>query len=225
MVGVRMKESRFHDIYFPLRKDLRVIFYAPHAAAPKREYYTGTIVKEINRRIGAAGLVAQVSRVIADLNRNEEFRNTQCNCSQNYQKEAVRDLYKQLEEILKDLNVIGKDKKVQKDVLLIGIHGMKDDWGYGIILGTMGGSLCEISLRDRMKEKLELILKSVDSLKQNKKLITCEDIFPGDPSLSEIRNYFGEKLNIIQMEISKTLRQNFTEELITALSMVSLTLF
>jgi hypothetical protein len=224
MVGSRLKESRFHDVYLPLRKNLRIVFYAPHAAAPKREFYTGTIVRELHRRIGVAGIVAQVSRVVADLNRSKDFTGTNCNCPENYQRPAVEDFYNQLKEVFRELNILDSREKVKEKTILVDIHGLSDSRGFGMILGTLHGQICSQNIRDKFKEKLESVLGIIDRFNSLNQPIVCEEIFPGDPSLKDIRDYFGENLNIIQLEISKTLRMEFIEEIITALSMISLTL-
>jgi len=215
-------ESRFHDVYLPQRKDIRVIFWAPHAAAPRREFFTGVIVRELHRRLGLAGIVGQVPRVIADLNRSKNHVNTFQEGTENYQATAVEDFYEQLEKVLTELKVLNEDGKVNKGTLLFGIHGMKNRTGYGIVLGTINGKLCPIELRNTMKEKLETLLNTAE-IDTSSYPVKCEDMFPGDPSLEELRNHFGEKLFIIQMEIVKTLREEYTEEIIAALSMLALT--
>jgi len=224
MVGGRLKETRFHDVYLPLRKDLKVVFHSPHAAAPKREFYTGTIVRELHRRIGTAGIVAGVSRAVADLNRPADHTGVDCSCPENYQREAVEEFFNQLKEIFRELGVLGENGKVREETLLFGIHGVKDEKGYGMILGTRNGSLCPIDLRDRIKKKLEVLLEA-GGVDINQNPIGCEiSGYEGHPFLEEVREKFGEKLNIIQLEISRTLRTRYTDQLITALSMVALAL-
>ncbi len=224
MVGGRLKETRFHDVYLPLRKDLKVVFWAPHAAAPKREFYTGTIVRELHRRVGTAGIVAQVSRAVADLNRPADHTGVDCSCPENYQREAVEEFFNQLKGVLKELGVLGEDGKVMEKTLLFGIHGVKDEKGYGMILGTRHGTLCPVELRDRIKRKLEVLLEA-GGIDLNQNPIGCEvPGYQGHPFLEEVKERFGEKLNVIQLEISKTLRTKYTDQVITALSMVSLAL-
>ncbi len=224
MVGGRLKESRFYNIYLPLRKDLKVVFWAPHAAGPKSDIYTGTITQETYRRIGIPCLIGKTSRVIADLNRPANYTEHKCKCPENYQKQSVRDLFNQLGKIFVELGVLGEDGKVREETLLFGIHGVKDEKGYGMILGTRHGILCPTELRDRIKKKLELLLEVAEiDLSQNP--IGCEiSGYEGHSFLEEVREKFGEKLNIIQLEISRTLRSRYTDEVITALSMVALAL-
>ncbi len=224
MVYGRVKESRFHDIYLPVRRDLKVVLWSPHAGAPRREFYTGTIVRELHRRLGTAGIVAEVSRVIADLNRPADYAGVDCSCPENYQREAVEDFFNQLKEIFRELEVLGEDGKVREKTLLLGIHGVKDEIGYGMILGTRHGILCPTELRGRIKRKLELLLEAAE-IDLNQNPIGCEvSGYQGHPFLEEVREKFGEKLNIVQLEISKTLRTRYTDQVITALSMVALTL-
>ena len=130
----------------------------------------------------------------------------------------------ELKEILRELEVLGEDGKVREKTLLLGIHGVRDEIGYGMILGTRHGILCPTELRDRIKRKLELLLEAAE-IDLNQNPIGCEvSGYQGHPFLEEVREKFGEKLNIVQLEISKTLRTRYTDQVITALSMVALPL-
>ena len=211
----RIKESRFHDVYLPLRRDIRVILWAPHSAGPRKEFYTGTIVREISQNLGISGVVATVSRVIADLNRSRNYSGTECSCPENFQRAAVEELYSHFKNLFSELGVYG-DGEVQKETLLLGIHGIKDEYGYGVVIGTRHGKLCPSHLREKIRERLELSFRAL-GLNLREHPIVCEEMFPGHESLELIKEHFGEKLQIVQIEISKTLRSRFTEELTTAL--------
>jgi hypothetical protein len=105
---------------------------------------------------------------------------------------------------------------------LVGVHGLSDSHGYRAIVGTIYGALCSLTFRDKLKEKFETLLKVAEVDLDNFPVVV-DELYPGDPSLEKIRNHFGENFYIVQLELSKTFRTQYLEEIITALSMLALT--
>lgn len=176
----------------------------------------------MHRRLGVGGIVGQVSRVIADLNRSRNETPKACKCKENYQPDAVDDFYKNLRKVLRELKLLNGEGKVKEKTLLVGVHGLSDSHGYGAIVGTIYGALCPLTFRDKLKEKFETLLKVAEVDLDNFPVVV-DELYPGDPSLEKIRNHFGENFYIVQLELSKTFRTQYLEEIITALSMLALT--
>ncbi len=198
----RIKQGKFIDLIYPETEE-RVILEAPHAAAPKREFYTDLIAWEIAERTGWGALISRISRINADLNRDFDYSPE----GLDYQEEALKERQKLLDDALKRLNWQGEK------IIYIALHGMKDRPHADIILGTLYGKLCPMEIRDIFAEKLSLALEVAEVPNR----VVKEDEFPGHPSLIEFKNTFGENFFVIQVEISKTLRTKYTEEVIDAL--------
>ncbi|WP_456419750.1 hypothetical protein [Thermovibrio sp.] len=207
MIRGRLKEKRFFDVIYPVSED-RVIIEAPHAGGPKREYYTGYIAVELCDRYGWGGIISRTSRLIVDFNRDEEFRAK----FGSYQREGIEARNGALKKLVNRLNWEGSSP-----LLYLTLHGVSDEnansCGGDFIVGTINGQLCPLEFRDGFTQRLSQALKTCGAPHRGVKEVR----YSGDPSLIEIKRLFGEKFYLIQLELSKELRERFTDEIISSL--------
>jgi len=207
-------EKKFLDLIVP-ESASRVVFDAPHAAAPKREYYTGTIAFEVSSRSGSVGIIGRVSRLVADLNRGPDF--TPELDTGNYQREAVEQHFASVEEVLRRFNLL-ENGKVTEPVLMVAIHGIKDSnaerLGCDAVVGTCHLGVCSREVRDWFVDKLGLFLREQAA---PFRVGVESPSYSGHSSLLRFRELFGENFNVIQLELSRRLRTEFRKQVVNAL--------
>ncbi|MEO2068956.1 MAG: hypothetical protein ABGX27_05535 [Desulfurobacteriaceae bacterium] len=211
------QERRFVDVILP-KNSFRVILDAPHAASPKREYYTGAIVSGVALRCGVGGVISRVSRMIADLNRGIDYSPELG--TQDLQRKAIKEHFKSMEDILRHISCIDGGR-VTQPVLLVAVHGVKDEnaerHSCDVIVGTCHLGVCSEEVRDWLVDMFSSLLEK----QKVPSRVKCEvPEYSGHPSLIEFRNIFGEKFNVIQLELSKKLRTEFREEVIESLLII-----
>ena len=185
------------------RKDIRSHIDAVHASPPGSDKYTGDIVEGIINEINCSGIISTVSRREVDLNRLRDKNN----------KEAIDEYRNTIRKILAHLNILDEAGELKKPYLHLAIHGMKDEWGKDIIIGTLHNKSCSQEIKDWFVQEIEKYIKNVQ----------VEGRFPGNPSKSVHRlgdklsdlSYlgYGRNFNTFQIEINRTLRQNHQKEL------------
>lgn len=214
-----MTINYIHKKYLKYNKGKAVIsahIEALHAAPPVADLYTDKLVENIVEKIGCAGIISTVSRKYADLNRSPSVENI----------EAIIEYRETIKDILQYLTILDiSSGEIVKPYLHLSIHGMKDaHYGpFAIEIGTLNGKSCskemklwfERSIMNGLKE----YLPGVNVIFDRK--------FIGDRSIAYHRlgdgqEYEGYKdhFQTFQMEISFTLRKNYSEELVHLISKI-----
>jgi hypothetical protein len=181
---------------------------ALHAAPPQADEYTGEIVEGVIKKINCHGIIATVSRTIADLNRPPNQKN----------KEAIKEYRQTIKDILKHIGILDENKKASRPYLHLAIHGMTNKWDNDIEIGTLHGKTCSLDVKEWFVGEIEKHVKKSQT----------DGSFPGDPSKSVHRlgdqtsslNYlgYGNNFNTFQIEISRTWREKHQKELIKIFS-------
>ena len=182
-----------------LNNKSNILLDAPHAQPPGREFYTDEIAKKVARENELNCIISKVSRIEADLNRSIDYNLP-------YQQEARTEYI----EAVKKLYESRKHK--DRPYLHLTIHGMKDDYEADIEIGTVFDRICSPRIR---RQFMEAFRENLFSEGLNP-VIKVNNMFYGDLSLTEIK--IDNNYNIIQIELSKILRQNFRKEIVNALS-------
>lgn len=188
-------------------KEIRSHIDAVHACPPCADKFTGDIVEGVVNKINCSGIIAIVSRTIADLNRPRDNNN----------KEAIDEYRQTIREILELTNILDKNGKLSRPYLHLAIHGMRSR-DKDIEIGTLHGKTCSQELKEWF----------VNEVKKHVKKTRIDGKFPGDPSklvhrygdqTSDI-DYLGyeDNFNTFQIEISRMLRGKHQKELINIFS-------
>lgn len=199
-------EKKFIKFYLGNKK-IHSHLDAVHAYPPKADEFTDIIVKGVLDNINCSGIISTVSRTVADLNRTRNTNN----------EDAINEYRQTIEEILEHLNILNKNGKLSKPYLHLSIHGMKDR-DSEIEIGTLNNKTCSPEVKKWL----------VSKIKEYKKKVQIDEIFPGDSSKLVHRcgeqrsnsNYlgYGNSFNTFQIEINRTLRKNQQKGLIKMLS-------
>lgn len=185
---------------------------AVHAQPPKADLYTAEIVHGVIKKTNCSGLISKISREVADLNRPI--------CKNN--KKAVLEYRKAIHYILNHLNVLDESNNLIAPFLHIAIHGMKNYENKDIQIGTLNNTLCDYKVSKWFIKQIENNFKCK---------IAIDDVFSGDPSLlyhingdPNYKKYKGynNKYNVLQVELSRDLREKYLEELIILFSNIVL---
>jgi hypothetical protein len=197
------RERKFIKFYLG-NIEIRSHIDALHACPPKPDKFTGDIVEGVSYKINCSGIIAIVSRTVADLNRPPNNKN----------KEAINEYRQTIKEILVHTGNLEKDGKLTRPYLHLAIHGMKDKWGSDIEIGTLNNKTCSPEVKKWF----------VSEIKKRIKKSQIDKNFPGDISKSFHRHGdqtgvlsyigYGTNFNTFQIEISRTLRENYRKGLI-----------
>ena len=182
-----------------LNNKSNILLDAPHAQPPGREFYTDEIAEKVATENESNCIISKISRTKADLNRSIDYNLP-------YQQEARTEYIKVLKKLYENR------KHKDKPYLHLTIHGMKDDYEADIEIGTVFDRVCSPQIRRQFVKAFRENLLS-EGLNP---VIKVNNIFYGDSSLTEIK--IDDNYNIIQIEFSKTLRQNYRREIINALT-------
>lgn len=187
---------------------------AVHAASPRADRFTDEIVAGIMTKTGCAGIIGTVSRTIADLNRPPGQGND----------EAVWEYRDVISQFLYSLGLLAPgSSSLARPYLHVGIHGMKDQLHgpLSIEVGTIYGKTCSVKVRKWFGETLKSRMQEV--IPGTK--IVFDKHWVGNQSLAahrwgEGRRYvgYGKNYNAFQVEISRTLREHYRQEVITVLA-------
>lgn len=185
---------------------------AVHAQPPKADLYTAEIVHGVIKKTNCSGLISKISREVADLNRPI--------CKNN--KKAVLEYRKAIQNILNHLDILDENNNLIAPFLHIAIHGMKNYENKDIQIGTLNNTLCDYKVSKWFIKQIENNFKCK---------IAIDDVFSGDPSLlyhingdPNYKKYKGynNKYNVLQVELSRDLREKYLEELIILFSNIVL---
>ena len=199
--------KKFIKFYMGSKK-IRSHIDALHACPPEADEFTGDIVEGVVNKINCSGIIAIVSRTIVDLNRLRNSNNEEGN-----------DEYRQtIREILGHIGNLDGNGKLSRPYLHLALHGMKDKWNVDIEIGTLHGKTCSPEVKEWF----------VSEIKKHFRRVQIDGRFCGDPSKSVHRcgdkisdtEYlgYGKNFNTIQIEISRTLRENYQKKLINTFS-------
>jgi len=124
------------------------------------------------------------------------------------EKEAFEERLMMVEEALKMLDWNGRTP-----FLLINLKEIEGRAPVDAAVGSLYGKLCPKEIRDNFGVRLSKALQ-VSSAPCK---VIRQELYPGHPSLLEFKRRFGEKLLIVQVELSRKLRELFTEEVVSSL--------
>jgi len=176
-----------------------ILIDAPHAKSPNKELYTDEITEAVSVRNKFNCIISKVSRTTeADLNRSLNFPLP-------LQKEARNEYISTLRELYESSNK-------NLPYLHIAIHGMKNRESKDIEIGTIFGKICDSEIEEWFYQNL---VKWFNNKGIDLKIVRNKDFY-GHPSLKELK--FDDNYNIIQIEISKNLRQFHKDLIIDSLS-------
>lgn len=192
--------------------DIYVYIDAVHTQPPKSDLYTDKIVYGVIKKTNCSGLVSKISRETADLNRPI--------CKNN--KKAILEYREAIYNILNNLNILDKNNNLITPFLHIAIHGMKNYENKDIEIGTLNNTLCNYEISKWFINQIENNFRCK---------IALDDVFSGDPSLlyhingdPNYKKYKGynNNYNVLQVELSRNLREKYIEELIILFSNIVL---
>lgn len=193
---VNFTAKKFVKFYLGSKK-IRSHIDAVHACPPSADNFTGDIVEGVVNKINCSGIIAIVSRTIADLNRPRNNKN----------KEAIDEYRQTIREILEHTSTLDKDGRLARPYLHLAIHGMKDR-DKEIVIGTLHGKACSPEVKEWFVGEIK---KHITKTRIDRK-------FPGESSKSVHRLDYGDNFNTFQIEISRTLREKHKKELINIFS-------
>jgi hypothetical protein len=189
---------------------------AVHATPPAADLFTDQIVALIMAHTGCAGVISTTSRLTADINRNPSGENHQ----------AIQDYRCSVRDILDHLGIISNDgNNLSTPYLHLAIHGMRDvhHGPYCIEIGTRRGQSCSPEVKAWFTNAI--VARAREVLPELK--VVVDEKFEGDQSivchrLGDGKNYrgYGQNFNTFQLEISRTLRENYLPQIVELLSLV-----
>ncbi|HJV16537.1 MAG TPA: hypothetical protein VJ546_03990 [Bacillales bacterium] len=208
-------ERNFLKFYIGNRQ-LHCHIDALHATAPKADLFTEEIVEKVLENTNCSGIISKISRTVADLNRKPNGQND----------EAIIQYRRIVKSILRYLGILDmKTGTLTQPYLHLSIHGMKDVY-YGpnaIEIGTFNGKSCSLKMSEWFLEKIKVRSKEVIP----KIEIIFNNKFDGDESiifhrLGDQKAYggYGDHFHTFQIEIARTLRENYLSEIVEILSNV-----
>ncbi len=172
------------------------------AAEPK----TAQIAYLASELSGAGTIIALMSRSVCDLNRGERARKTlSFNLDRNLQKEGTHQYFNTVTDLIRVSREIHGNGNLKHDLLIISVHGMKNRKRRDIDVGSGGGRLCKKSVAEWVAVQLRSRL-SVRGLDYK---VNLDMGFSGGshPKLLRTNEYLGEKLQYVQIELSRTIRK------------------
>jgi hypothetical protein len=179
-----------------LNNNSNVQFDCYHNIPPKSELFIENITKQISILSNSSSIISNVSRTDADLNRIINENN----------KQAIF----QYREILTKI-ILEKPNQTTPHLHII-IHGMKNRENKDIEIGTRNNTLASPQITTWF----------INQIKQNFKefKIATDEEFIGSQILQhhkdgdEYHKGFGNNLNIFQIELSRTLREEHSQLII-----------
>ncbi|MFB6465573.1 hypothetical protein ACE38V_02015 [Cytobacillus sp. Hz8] len=191
---------------------------AQHAMPPEADLFTAQIVEQVIEKTGCFGIISQISRTIADLNRKPNGRNN----------EALEEYRKTIKSNLLQLGILNQETNTSLHPYLhLTIHGMRDlhHGPYAIEIGTQNGRSCSPDVLQWFQHTITtLVQKVLPNI-----TIIFDHFFNGDESILYHRlgdgdtfKGYGPHFHTFQIEISRTLRENHLPEIVELLSKIML---
>lgn len=207
---VKFEEREFVKFYLG-DKNIRSHIDALHAAAPHADMYTGKVVEGVIKKINCHGIISTVSRDDADLNRYPNQKNS----------EAIKKYRQTIKGILEHIGILNEEnERVIKPYLHLAIHGIRNKV-HGpetIEIGTRLGKTCSKEVKEWFEGELdggdwEILIDKKKTGDPSKIVHRC-----GDKISNLYYRGYGENFNTFQIEISRTLREKYQNELIDMFS-------
>ncbi len=134
-------------------KEIRSHLDAVHAVSPDADLFTGLIVEGVIKKINCHGIISTVSRTESDLKRYPDPQNM----------EAIKEYRTAIKDILKYLNFLDINDKLNKPYLHLAIHGMKDSvhGKSALEIGTRYGETCSPEIKEWFIRKIVTIQTSL----------------------------------------------------------------
>lgn len=177
---------------------------AIHSQNPNGEYFTGELAQKVSGGTGASWLKSMISRDVMDLNRPRG----------RFNYPAIDEYRDVLSEIWEQKGFSDELGLLRLPVLHLSFHGMQNDWGKDLEIGTGYGHYCDPSVKQWFTDEIK-------KLSQN---VGIDDIFPGYTFRSVLRDGdvygstsflgYGPCLNAFQIEISREFREKNGQQLI-----------
>lgn len=204
---LNFEQREFIKVYFG-SPTIRAHIDSVHAHPPKNDMFTGEIAEGIAEQVNCSCIIATVSRDICDLNRERSKKNAGG-------IDEYRSAVQQIQKHINNLNPYGKSIK---PYLHLAIHGMIDEYGQDIEIGTRHNQTCTVIVKEWLLQRIQTLYDRVridtifagnsSIIRHRKGSISPSSIYPG----------FGSKFNTFQIEISRTIREFQREDLISNLS-------
>jgi len=204
---LNFEQREFIKVYFG-SPTIRAHIYTVHAHPPCSDKFTGEISEGRAEQVNCSCIIATVSRKKCDLNRERSKKNAEG-------IDEYRSAVLQIQNHINNLNSYGKSIK---PYLHLAIHGMIDDYGRDIEIGTLNNKTCSANVKEWLLERIQTLYDCV----------TIDTIFHGNPSIIRHREGdpspgskyrgFGSNFNTFQIEISRTIREFQRGDLILNLS-------
>jgi len=210
-------ERRF-IAYYPGNGGLRVHVDAVHAAPPNEDKFTEEIATAVAARTGCACMVAKASRDEVNLNREPDPLDP-------LSVEAMKEYRDVIKDALLACGVLdGETGQVLAPYLHLGIHGMADrHYGpHAIEIGTRRGMSCSGAVSNWFLRKARYLAGGYlppgtevipDRCFVGGKAIVCHRL--GD-RIGHVG--YGPNYNVVQLEISRVLREEYREGVVSLLS-------
>lgn len=219
MAAVQTVEREFVT-YYPARSVLRAHVDAVHAKSPGADTHTGEIARQVAARTGCACVVARVSRREVDLNRVPSPADP-------LSVEAMREYRDTVRDILRSCgNLEAGTGRAAAPHLHLAVHGM-DDRYYGphaVEVGTRYGLACSAAVSSWLLRKFRYL--AAGWLPPGTEVV-LDRRFPGDRAAllhreddTLLGRGFGPNYHFVQLEISRTLREEYRDGLVEVLSAV-----
>lgn len=190
-----------------------VLIDAVHATGPGGEPGTAEIARGVSRATGCHCILGTVSRRAADLNRPPNRRN----------RSAILEYRRRIETVLREADLLN-DGVLTQPFLHLAIHGMHDDHGHDIEIGTRHGETCSEPVASWIYEKLEAWTHHLEP----RPVVERDFELIGDRSKAFHRSGhratayagYGSKFNTVQLEWARWLRDDHRKAVIEVLSSV-----
>jgi hypothetical protein len=189
--------------YLPATRRHCVILDALHATGPAADAFTGEIVAEVARRSGCHAIIGLVSREQADLNRRPHGAN----------RVAVMQFRRCIRELLAGADLLDAAGQLRRPVLQLSIHGMKDEYGIDVEIGSLSGRSCSGRVQAWALGRFEHWAREPQWPRRLR--VALNNTFCGDPSKGFHRHGeqgsgyagYGEHFHTLQLEFANWLRK------------------
>jgi len=204
---LNFEQREYIKVYFG-SSTIRAHIDSVHAHPPDNDKFTGEIAEGIAEKVNCSCIIATISRNVCDLNRERSEKNAG----------GIDEYRIAIQQIQRHINNLNSYEKAVKPYLHLAIHGMKDNHGWDIAIGTLHNQTCSAIIKEWFMLRIQTLYDRV----------TIDTRFPGNSSIIRHRegNHsprsiypgFGSKFNTFQIEISRTVREFQRDNLISNLS-------
>jgi hypothetical protein len=187
---------------------------AIHAKPPMGELMVGEIADLVSERTGCHCIIGLVSRTRADLNRERSMSN----------RAAIDEYRATIRDLLGGSGLLGRDHELIRPFLHLGLHGMADRPDNHLEIGTVFGRSCSATV-ERLVHEICLRWSRDLKISDPQPIVRINEMWYGDPSIASHRTGhkasgyrgYGDNYNMIQIEIARFLRIEYTGETVELL--------